>query len=520
METEKKLLIVYVIPSTEISGGVYVACEHAMRLRRRGHRVMFAVMRKNNCRLGWFPNCDIPIVGIGEIPQNVDALIATWWETAYAIVDIPARAKFFLVQSIESRFYDKEHGAEAILSSRAYHFDHHIISIASWLAKWLEDTYKKEVCLVQNQLNVDLFHPVERLSSELSSLMVAKAYLYLRVRSKNPTYVQVFWDDGGGFFEPKSVLFDVTSCWNEKCVQIKPLSLLGKIRIDVGAIPDNVIEFSFLKLVSDKGVGISLLDESHWVRNEDVASCEFNNGILSIGSCGNDPYISYSIGREVVRYMERPITDRMRILVEGPMGVDFKGVREALDIAVKAGGEVWFVEGKNKAPVLDRFCAHRIFGCVPIDKMKYIYSSCDILLKLSRVESFAYPPLEMMACGGIPVVGDVEGIHEYMIDGYNGFIVNPVDENGIVKLFEKLISDDKLRDKIKKGCRETVARYSCWEKQIDVLERFLCAKTATAQGESYKKDQAFTLSHRELIELYNGLARYRDGTDRHLVESR
>ncbi len=520
MELEKRLTIVYVIPSVEISGGIYVACEHAMRLRKRGHRVMFAVMRKNNRRLAWFPTCDIPIVGIGEIPQDVDALIATWWETVYAIADIPARAKFFLVQSIESRFYNKEHSAEAVLCSQAYHFNYHIISVASWLARWLENNYQKEVCLVQNQLNTDLFHSVERLSPVLSSLMDSKAYLYLRVRSKKQTYVQVFWDDGEGFSEPKSVLFDVSSYWNEKCIPIKPLSLLKQIRIDVGAIPDNIVEFSFLDLVSNNGVGISLLDESHWVKNEDVASCEFSNGVLSVGSCGNDPYISYSIGREAARCMEEPIADRMRILVEGPIGIDFKGVREALGIAIRTGCEVWFVEGKNKVPVLDGFCAHRIFSCVPIDRMKYIYSSCDILLKLSRVESFAYPPLEMMACGGIPVVGEVEGIHEYMINGYNGFIVNPDDKDGIVKLLEKLISDGELCDKIKKGCRETVAKYSCWEKQIDSLERFLCARIATAQDVSCKKDQTFALSHRELIELYKGLARYRDGTARYLMESK
>jgi glycosyltransferase involved in cell wall biosynthesis len=515
METEKKLSVVYVIPSSEISGGIYVACEHAMRLRERGHRVMFAVMRRSNRRLEWFPDCDIPIIGIGDIPRDVDALIATWWETAYAIAEIPARAKFFLVQSIENRFYNKEHGAEAILSSRAYHFGYHVISVASWLAQWLEATYKKKVCLVQNQLNSDLFYPVERLSPVLSSLTYPKAYLYLRVRSQNPTYVQVFWDDGGGFSEPKSALFDVTSCWGEKCIQIKPLSSLRKIRIDAGAIPDNIVEFSLLELVSDKGIGISLLNENHWAKNDDVASCEFSNGILSVGSCGNDPYISYPIGREALRCTEKSIPDGIRILVEGPIGIDFKGVKEALDIAIKAGCEVWFVEGKNKAPVLDRFCAHRIFGCVPIDKMKYIYSSCDILLKLSRVESFAYPPLEMMACGGIPVVGDVEGIHEYMIDGYNGFIVNPSDGHGIVKLLERLINDGELRDRIKRGCRETVAKYSCWEKQIDALERFLCEKTAPVQDGACKKDQTFVLTRRELIELYNGLARYRDDPKRY-----
>jgi len=106
------LTIVYVIPSTEITGGTYVAWEHATRLARRGHRVLFAVISGGRRRLDWLPESRIPLVGLEEIPPDTDALIATWWETAYAIADIPARAKFFLIQSIESRFYGTDRKAE------------------------------------------------------------------------------------------------------------------------------------------------------------------------------------------------------------------------------------------------------------------------------------------------------------------------------------------------------------------------------------------------------------------------
>ena len=41
-----------------------------------------------------------------------------------------------------------------------------------------------------------------------------------------------------------------------------------------------------------------------------------------------------------------------------------------------------------------------------------IYSECDILLKSSWLESFSYPPLEMMATGGYCIVAPNDGNKE------------------------------------------------------------------------------------------------------------
>lgn len=55
--------------------------------------------------------------------------------------------------------------------------------------------------------------------------------------------------------------------------------------------------------------------------------------------------------------------------------------------------------------------------------MPEIYSSCDVLIKLSSVEGFFGPPLEMMACGETAITSDVTGYDEFMQDGKNGFVV-------------------------------------------------------------------------------------------------
>ena len=53
--------------------------------------------------------------------------------------------------------------------------------------------------------------------------------------------------------------------------------------------------------------------------------------------------------------------------------------------------------------------------------------SCDVLIKMSRVEGFFMPPLEMMACGGTVLTGKVTGYNEYVVDGYNGLVVEQGD---------------------------------------------------------------------------------------------
>ena len=60
----------------------------------------------------------------------------------------------------------------------------------------------------------------------------------------------------------------------------------------------------------------------------------------------------------------------------------------------------------------------------PLSSMMTInVGSCDVLIKMSRVEGFFMPPCEMMACGGTVLTGKVTEYDEYVIDGYNGLVV-------------------------------------------------------------------------------------------------
>jgi O-antigen biosynthesis protein len=158
---------------------------------------------------------------------------------------------------------------------------------------------------------------------------------------------------------------------------------------------------------------------------------------------------------------------RVRVLLEGSINIPYKGMVDAFAAVEGLDCEVWCVSSSGR-PKPEWRC-DRFFEKVPFDQMRHIYSSCDILLKMSRVESFCYPPLEMMACGGTAVVGEVTGIDEYIVNGYNALVVAPGDVQGAQKALQTLITDGKLRKELSRNGQKTATRFR-WDPSIDILE--------------------------------------------------
>ncbi|MFM8735237.1 MAG: glycosyltransferase [Pirellulales bacterium] len=164
-----------------------------------------------------------------------------------------------------------------------------------------------------------------------------------------------------------------------------------------------------------------------------------------------------------------PRSDKVRILMEGPTVIPFKGMDDAAEaLRDFADCEVWMVSaagGPKPGWRCDRF-----FEAVPHDQMAAIYASCDVLLKMSRVESFSYPPLEMMARGGGVVVRDVTGLDEYAVDGKNCLIVSDV--ASARSAVRRLVDDVALRAALGAAGRATAARMT-WDRSLPALLRIV-----------------------------------------------
>lgn len=182
---------------------------------------------------------------------------------------------------------------------------------------------------------------------------------------------------------------------------------------------------------------------------------------------------------ETIFYPDVPLEkkgNRLRILLEGPIDVPYKGMKNAFAAVEDVDAEIWCVSSFG-VPKSNWRC-DRFFPGVPMSKMRSIYSSCDILLKMSEVEGFFGPPLEMMACGGVAVVSKVTGYDEYIIDEVNALVVDKGDILGANNALKRIISDANLRNKLIQEGRRTAKNWN-WELSIDTLEAYFKNEIST-----------------------------------------
>ena len=91
-----------------------------------------------------------------------------------------------------------------------------------------------------------------------------------------------------------------------------------------------------------------------------------------------------------------------------------------------------------------------------------MYQQCHILLKTSFLESFSYPPLEMMATGGFAVVVPNDGNREYLSDGENCLLYPKGEIKQGLQAIYTICEDEELREKLYYNGIET-ARERDWE---------------------------------------------------------
>lgn len=317
----------YLIPGTGVSGGLAVICQHANRLKSRGHQVSLIDITDSGTAIDWFPNQSVAVIPLSQAPKDLEVAIATGWQTISPLLQLKARRKLYFVQSDETRFYPSTKLKRRI--RRGYQYGFEFLTEARWIQRWLEEEFGHPSTYVPNGLDPEIFYP------------------------------------------------------------------------DTPLVP--------------KG--------------------------------------------------ERP-----RVLLEGAICLPFKGMKEAFEAIAPLDCDVWCVSGSG-TPEPDWRC-DRFFERVPMEEMRRIYASCDILLKMSKVEGFFGPPLEMMACGGTAVVAKVTGYDEYIVDNQNALVVEPNDIIGASNAVQRLIQDPSLRKRLSEAGQKTAQDWR-WDKSIDALEALL-----------------------------------------------
>jgi glycosyltransferase involved in cell wall biosynthesis len=207
-------------------------------------------------------------------------------------------------------------------------------------------------------------------------------------------------------------------------------------------------------------MGVNYLTEARWI--EKWLSDVFGHKSVLIPN-GLDNKIFFPTTPVI------PKGEKIRILLEGSISSPYKGMDVAFKAVENIDAEIWCVSSFGKP--LPGWRCNKFFQNVPMDEMRNIYSSCDILLKLSTVEGFFGPPMEMMACGGVVVVGKVTGYDEYIIHGHNALVVDPLNAKEAESAIRKIITNPELFRSLIEAGRETAKNWK-WENSIDKLENY------------------------------------------------
>lgn len=167
---------------------------------------------------------------------------------------------------------------------------------------------------------------------------------------------------------------------------------------------------------------------------------------------------------------KRILGAKIRILIEGDCGVHYKNVDESFRIVDELDPEryeIWYMSynaGPKPEYRVDRFL-HK----VPYEKVFEVYAQCDILLKSSFLESFSYPPLEMMASGGYVVVVPNHGNREYLRDRENCLLYPKGDIRKAIACIEEICWNVELQETLYENGLET-AKSRDWEAvRTDIL---------------------------------------------------
>ena len=174
-------------------------------------------------------------------------------------------------------------------------------------------------------------------------------------------------------------------------------------------------------------------------------------------------YAPNGINLDKFRFKKRNFNGKIKILVEGNSDDYYKNVDESFKIVDKLDKdkyEIHFLSYQGEPKKW--YYVDKFYHKVPYDKVGEIYGSCDILIKSSILESFSYPPLEMMATGGIVVVAPNEGNVEYLKDGENCLFYELGNVDSAVEKIERIVEDKELRNKLTKKGYET-AKNRSWE---------------------------------------------------------
>ncbi|NWJ50727.1 MAG: glycosyltransferase family 4 protein [Bacteroidetes bacterium] len=109
-------------------------------------------------------------------------------------------------------------------------------------------------------------------------------------------------------------------------------------------------------------------------------------------------------------------------------------------------------------------------GYVANTDLPAIYNQCDLFLYPSLRESFGIPMLEAMACGVPVITSNTSSMPE--VSGDAAYLIDPYNYNDILSAMEDLLSNEKLRLKLREAGFKQAAKFSWNKMSVEILNLY------------------------------------------------
>lgn len=182
--------IAFIVPDPIKGSGGHRNIYRAVKfLKKKGHTLTIYYINTKLSALevkqqvsGWFYDMqDIPFICYDGTTGYHDACVATWWETAYAMLDNSDKIKysFHMVQDYEPSFYPMS--SQSILAENTYKQDVMFICSGPWVKTFLIKKYGARAEYFQFPVDRNVYHiDKKRTKTNKNIIFFAKPEMYRR----------------------------------------------------------------------------------------------------------------------------------------------------------------------------------------------------------------------------------------------------------------------------------------------------------------------------------------------------
>ena len=180
-------------------------------------------------------------------------------------------------------------------------------------------------------------------------------------------------------------------------------------------------------------------------------------------------YVPNGINKDIFPVLAE-VPDRpdgpLRVLVEGNVDDHIKGVPEALEAIGRMVEPTELTVVSAKGGTLP---GAEVIGPISQRELSDVMARTDVVLKLSRVEGMAGPPLEGFHRGATAVITPVTGHDEYTQHGWNALVTGWDDPTGTARQLDLLAADPALLGFLRTNAVATAAAWPDWDRAAETM---------------------------------------------------